>query len=153
MAGDVSKRVLVVDDDFEMRRLLVGVLRQRSLDADEAADGKEAIDLLREHRYSVIVLDLLMPVVDGFAVLEMMESENLQPPPVVLVLTGADQRITETLDPQRIHGIVRKPFDVFEIASIVVACSEIRSRGSLETMALAMISGAPLLDLLRRFGG
>ena len=152
MAGDVSKRVLVVDDDFEMRRLLVGVLRQRSLEVDEAADGNEAIELLRENRYSVIVLDLLMPVVDGFTVLEKMESE-VNSPPVVLVLTGADQRITETLDAQRIHGIVRKPFDVFEIASIVVACSEIRSRGSLETMALAMISGAPLLDLLRRFGG
>ena len=153
MAADVSKRVLIVDDDFEMRRLLVTALRQRSLIVDEASDGKEAIDLLRDNRYAVVVLDLLMPVVDGFAVLETMESSKLHSPPVVLVLTGADQRITETLDAQRIHGVVRKPFDVFELTSIVVACSEIKSRGPLETMALAVISGAPLLDLLRRFGG
>jgi CheY-like chemotaxis protein len=153
MAGDQHKRILIVDDDPAVRQLLGNVLRQRALMVDEAAGGNEAIEFMRENRYAVILLDLLMPDTDGFGVLEAIRTQDLNSPPVVLVLTGADRSTTDRLDAQIIHGIVRKPFDTFEVASIVVACSEIKFRGSLEAMALAMISGAPLLDLLRRFGG
>ena len=133
--------------------MLGDVLRQRSLVVDETGDGAEAIELLKQNRYAVILLDLLMPVTDGFQVLEAMASDELHSPPVVLVVTAADRSVTDRLDARYIHGIVRKPFDAAEVASIVETCSEIKFRGSLEAMALAMISGAPLLDLLRRFGG
>jgi CheY-like chemotaxis protein len=153
MAGDQHKRILIVDDDPGVRQLLGNVLRQRSLIVDEAAGGNEAIEFMRQNRYAVILLDLLMPDTDGFGVLEAIRTQDLNSPPVVLVLTGADRSTIDRLDAQIIHGIVRKPFDTFEVASIVVACSEIKFRGSLEAMALAIVSGAPLLDLLRRFGG
>ena len=152
MAGDHYKRILIVDDDPGIRQLLGSVLRQRSLVVDEAAGGNEAIEFMRENRYAVILLDLLMPDTDGFGVLEAIRTQGLNSPPVVLVLTGADRSTVDRLDAQVIHGLIRKPFDTDEVASIVVACSEIKFRGSMEAMALAMISGAPLLDLLRRFG-
>ncbi len=72
--------------------------------------------------------------------------------PVVLVVTGADRRALAQLDAQRIHGIVRKPFDSEELASLVVACAEIRSRLNLGTMAIAtMIAGSPFLAWLNGF--
>lgn len=151
MPPDHHKRVLVVDDDYEIRSMLGKVLRARSLVVDEAENGSDAVDLLRENRYAVILLDLMMPVADGFSVLSAMQTEGVSTPPVVLVITGADPSVTDNLDAQHIHGIVRKPFDPDDLASLVVACSEIRSRNSLGTMALAMMSGAPLLDWLRRF--
>jgi hypothetical protein len=67
------------------------------------------------------------------------------------VLTGADRTIVERLDPQRIHGVVRKPFDPEELASVVVACAEIRGRSTFETMAIAtVLAGSPFIAWLSR---
>lgn len=139
-----QQRVLVVDDDREIREVLVRVLRQGALLVDDAADGGQALELLRENSYAVVLLDLMLPVADGFAVLNAM-SHGVTEQPVVLVITGADRTRIDQLDPRRIHGIIRKPFDPFEVAAVVAACADIRSRGRFETMALAMISGAPIL--------
>jgi CheY-like chemotaxis protein len=148
MTAEQHRRVLVVDDDPEVRSLLVTTLRQRSLIVDEAANGREAINLLQEHSHAVVLLDLLMPVADGFTVLDAIDAEQLIKP-IVLVVTGADRARVEALDARRIHGILRKPFDPNEVGDLVAACVDIRGRGVFETMALAtMISGAPILALL-----
>jgi CheY-like chemotaxis protein len=142
------KRILVVDDDATTRALLVSVLRERGLTVDEALDGREALDLLKENSYSVVLLDLLMPNVDGFGVIESLGSAASMP--VVLVITAADRALQRKLDPQRIHGIINKPFDAQEIADVVVACAEIRSRTPFEAMAIsAMIASGPLLAWLK----
>lgn len=149
---DQQKRVLVVDDDPVIRQMLTWVLERQSLTVDEARDGAEALALVREHPYSVILLDLLMPNVDGFAVLDSLGGPEIPAPPVVLVITGADRSEIDHLDPHRIHGIVKKPFDAEELASLVVACAEIRGRGAFGAMAIAtVIAGSPFLALLNRF--
>jgi CheY-like chemotaxis protein len=149
MTHELHQRILVVDDDHEVRRILVTALRQKALVIDEAADGAQAIALLREHTYSVVVLDLLMPVTDGFHVLDAIDEHDANAP-IVLVVTGADRPILDQLDSRKIHGVVRKPFDPHEIASVVAACSDIRGRSTFETMALAtMMTGAPLIALLK----
>jgi CheY-like chemotaxis protein len=148
----VAKRVLVVDDDAPIRELLTSVLSRRELIVDQAADGAEALDLLRQNTYSVVLLDLLMPNVDGFGVLD--EIGSAISTPVVLVITGAERAMVKELDPQRIHGVVRKPFDAEDLANLVTACAEIKSRSAFEAMAIsAMIAGGPLLAWLNRFGG
>jgi two-component system OmpR family response regulator len=145
-----EKRILIADDDPDVRNIVGSVLRRRGLEVDVVHDGREAIGVLSDQRYSVIVLDLLMPGVDGFGVLDAIVHAKWTPLPVVLVLTGAEQPVVDRLDPQRIHGIVRKPFDPEELASLVVACAEIRTRGGFETMALAMLAGSPLIAWLSR---
>ena len=148
----LMKRVLIVDDDPTIRELLGVVLRGRELVVDEATDGREALDLLKESSYAVVLLDLLMPNVDGFAVLQDLDSAISRP--VVLGMTGADRSLLKQLDPQRIHGIVRKPLDPQDLADLVVACAEIKSKSAFETMAIsAMIAGGPFLAWLNRFGG
>lgn len=150
MSIEPQKRVLVVDDDPTICELLSSVLRQQGLQVDIASDGQQALDLLRETSYAVVLLDLIMPVLDGFAVLDQMDDEG-RSLPVVLVVTGADRGAISRLDSQRIQGIVRKPFDSEELADLVVACAEIKSRLKLETMAIAtMLAGSPFLALLNR---
>src|SRR5713226_8287495 len=147
----VSKRVLVVDDDEGIRTLLTSVLRHSDLVVDEAADGRDALDLLRQHSYAVVLLDLLMPNVDGFGVIDGLGTALSTP--VVLVITGADRSLLRELDPQKIHGVVTKPFDAEDLATLVVACAEIKSRSAFETMAIsAMIAGGPFLAWLNRLG-
>src|SRR5882672_9954204 len=141
------KRVLIVDDDATIRVLLGSVLRGRDLIVDEAHDGQQALELLKENNYSVVLLDLLMPNVDGFGVIDNLGSAISTP--VVLVITGADRALIRQLDPQKIHGVVNKPFDAEELATLVVACAEIKSRSPFEAMAIsAMIAGGPFLAWL-----
>jgi CheY-like chemotaxis protein len=153
MPNEGHKRVLVVDDDEDVRRILKTVLEPRGLIVVTAADGREALDRLREQTYAVVILDMMMPHVDGFQVLGVLQSGTLPFAPVVLVLSGAGQTVLDRLDPQHIHGIVKKPFDPEEFAGLVLACSEVKGRGPFGPMAIAtMISGAPLLAWLNKFG-
>lgn len=148
MQSEQHKRVLVVDDADDIRHMLGVALRHRGLIVDEARSGDEALTQLRENRYSVVILDLLMPGTDGFGVLDGLGGPGYPPPPVVLVVTAADRNTIDQLDPTRIHGVVRKPFDPVELASVVVACAEIRARAGFDTMAIAAILGGSLLHII-----
>jgi len=147
MTNDHHRRVLVVDDDPDIRNLLVTVLQRKALLVDVATNGDEAIDHLRQYAYGVVLLDLFMPVTDGFAVLDAIEREAWKP--VVLVITGADRGTIEKLDAHRIHGVVKKPFDPEDLAVVVASCADIRGMRGFETMALAMMSG-PFLAFLSK---
>jgi CheY-like chemotaxis protein len=148
----IQKHVLVVDDDADTRSLLGALLTRQGLLVDYAEDGAAALTLVADHSYAVVLLDLLMPGTDGFAVLDRLAKLSVASAPVVLVITGADRSVVDQLDAHRIHGIVRKPFDPDEVAALVVACADIKSRGSFGTMALAtMLAGSSLLEWLNRF--
>lgn len=148
MAGGAEKKILVVEDERDVRIELAARLRDRGLLVDEAEGGRAAMDLMAAEHYAVILVDLLMPQPDGFALLEALSSGQLKKPSVVLVTTGADPSVLERLDPDRIHGVVRKPFDADELADLVNACAEIRSRTNVEMIAVAMMSTAAIFDLL-----
>ncbi|HEX7833158.1 MAG TPA: response regulator [Thermoanaerobaculia bacterium] len=144
------RRVLIVDDDPEVRAMLSRVLQQEALTVDMAHDGEVALELLRDHHYAVVLLDLMMPGIDGFDVLDAIRTDPTMEQPVVLVVSGAERAMLNRLDASRIHGVVKKPFDPNELAAVVATCVDIRGRNSLGTMALAtMISSAPLIALLK----
>lgn len=149
--GNDARRVLVVDDDSEIRTLLTTVLAMRGLRVDSATNGSEAVELLAQNRYGVVLLDLIMPVGDGYSVLECIRRTPPAEVPVVLVVTGADRSQIERLDASVIHGIVRKPFEPEELAALVLACVEIRDRSAFETMVMAVMAGTPLIALLSRW--
>lgn len=149
MGVDYNRRVLVVDDDAEVRSILRTALTHRTLDVHEAAGGAEALELLRDNRYAVVLLDIMMPEVDGYAVLDALHTTHSGQDPVVLVVSGADRAAFAKLDARKIHGVVRKPFEPLEVAALVQSCAEIRGRAKYDAMLLAtMMSGAPILGLL-----
>jgi signal transduction histidine kinase/CheY-like chemotaxis protein len=89
--------VLVVDDDIALRRLVIETLARDGGELREAADGLEALAMIAVRRPDVLVLDLLMPKLDGFGVLERLleRAETRQLPVVVLTgheLSGAERR-------------------------------------------------------------
>jgi CheY-like chemotaxis protein len=145
-----QRHVLVVDDDADTRALLGSLLAREALTVDFAVDGAEALDLIQQRNYSVVLLDLVMPGMDGFSVLDRLNAPGM-PSPVVIVITGADRAAIDKLDPHRIHGVVRKPFDPTDLAALVVACANIKSSGAFGTMAIAtMLAGGSILELLNR---
>jgi CheY-like chemotaxis protein len=117
-----TQRVLVADDDQSIRQLVCTIVRRERFEVDAAADGQEAIDKLREHEYAVILLDLMMPRVDGFGVIEHLRANPPSMKPVVLVISAyADQKFKE-VDPRVVAGVIRKPFEVADVGSLVRLC-------------------------------
>ena len=68
-------RVLVVDDDLDVRELLVSVLSDDGYEAQSARNGREALALLEHWKADVVILDLRMPVMDGWTFAEQMRQK------------------------------------------------------------------------------
>jgi CheY-like chemotaxis protein len=116
----LEKRILIVDDDDPIRALLMTVLRRRSFHADCARNGVEALELLAACRYSLIVLDLMMPRMNGYEVLDHVGKMPPATRPLVLVLTaGLGVR---TFDSSFVVGTIQKPFDIELLVDTVAGC-------------------------------
>lgn len=68
--SNALKKILVVEDDKTLREVLVGHLKQKNFEIFEANDGEEAVELILDKKPGLILLDLLLPKLDGFKVLE-----------------------------------------------------------------------------------
>ena len=116
-------RVLVADDDHSIRQLVCTIVKREHIAVDCVADGEQAIEHLKQHDYAVILLDLMMPKVDGFGVIEYLKEHPPAVKPVVLVITAyADQKFKE-VDPDIVAGVLRKPFEVADLGNIVRQCA------------------------------
>jgi len=114
-----EKRVLVVDDDDAIRALLCTILRRRGFPVDSARNGSEALDRCERCRYAVILLDLMMPHLNGYQVLDALAARPPNDRPLVLVLTaGAEPR---NLSADLVAGTIHKPFDVEIIVDTITA--------------------------------
>jgi CheY-like chemotaxis protein len=120
--------VLVVDDDQALRGFFTTLLSRKGFCVDCASDGRVAYDQLTHHNYSVILLDLMMPGVNGFELLERIQRDSPALLDRVIVMTGASQRSIEKLDTSRVWGMIRKPFDIDQLLSTTIACAEHKSR-------------------------
>ncbi|GAC1438778.1 MAG: hypothetical protein NVSMB68_10410 [Thermoanaerobaculia bacterium] len=125
MAGEqISKRprILVADDDQSIRQLVCTIVKREKFDVDCVADGFEAIEKLKEHEYAVILLDLMMPRIDGFGVIEYLKENTPLHKPIVLVVSAyADQKFKQ-VDATVVAGVLRKPFEVAELGSLIRLC-------------------------------
>jgi CheY-like chemotaxis protein len=133
-------RILVADDDLTIRQLVCTLIKRDGYFVDCVVDGQEAIAKLREHDYAVILLDLMMPRVDGFGVIDYLRANPPARKPLVLVITAyADQRFKE-VDPTIVSGVLRKPFEIAELGSIISLCVESYSERTAEPTDLRDLS-------------
>lgn len=114
------KRILVVDDDDAIRTLVMTVLRRRGYHVDVARNGVEALAMIGERRYALIVLDLMMPRMSGYDVIDRLGRLSVMLRPQVLVLTAGQE--PRSFDPQLVLGTIHKPFDVELLLDIVAGC-------------------------------
>ena len=114
------QRALVVDDDAVTRQILGALLTQHRVQYDEAANGAEAIKLLKERDYNLMFLDLLMPRIDGWGVIDFMRSrrETKKKPKLYVITAVRDQKLSEA-DKELVTGVVYKPIDQSQIDNAV----------------------------------
>jgi DNA-binding NtrC family response regulator len=126
-----TRRALVVDDDVAIRLLVTRILERRDFVVDTARDGAEGIEKLASQSYSVIVLDLMMPRIDGAGVLKYLGEYHPAQLATVIVMTAFGASAMERLSPQPEH-FLEKPFDVDALVREVSECVESAKTGSVD---------------------
>ncbi len=111
-------RVLVVDDEEPLRRLLKKELSRKGFSAEVAPDGRQALDLLKNSTYDVILLDIMMPGVNGIEVMKKLREDSSAP--AIIVLTG--KATVETAVEAMKNGAydyLTKPYKLDELIIII----------------------------------
>jgi DNA-binding response OmpR family regulator len=114
-----APRILLVDDELSVQKLLTYPLLKEGYDVIPALDGREALERLREGNFDLVVLDVMLPRMDGFDVCRAIRSRSTVP---IIMLTA------KTEETDKVHGLelgaddyITKPFSVREFRSRVKA--------------------------------
>ena len=147
----MEKPYVLLADDNEGTCTLITALLQHEFQVDIAGDGFEAIEKLKARPYAAVLLDLLMPATDGYAVLDFVKEQRPEFLPRVLVVTASiSQPHMERVESYAIAGVIAKPF---EIDVLLAAVRQIAGPDSVPPLRVPLLSGGMLLllaDLLRQ---
>ncbi|HEY8133159.1 MAG TPA: response regulator [Thermoanaerobaculia bacterium] len=117
-----SFRVLIVDDDPNIRRMMIAALKREGYSFFEAANGAEALEIMRREHPNVVVLDLMMPVVSGWDVLkERSNDPDLLTIPIIIVSANRGPELATAID-KGICAFLPKPFDIGALSALVRSC-------------------------------
>ncbi|GAC1438916.1 MAG: response regulator [Thermoanaerobaculia bacterium] len=114
-----KRRILVVDDDASIRTLVRVVLERAGFEVTAARDGREAIALLAASDYDVILLDVIMPKLDGLGVVDELRRSNVSVLSHTYLLSGGD---AESLRDLPVRGVIAKPFDIHNLVAEAKDC-------------------------------
>ena len=117
-----TRTALVIDDDAAIRVMVSRVLERNGFAVQVARDGAEGIEKLSVADYDVIVLDLMMPRLDGAAVIRYLTSYFPEKLDSVIVTTAFGASAMETVCPP-VHHFLEKPFDVSALVAEAKACA------------------------------
>lgn len=115
----MSKRVLVVDDEKLIVKGIRFSLEQDGMEVDAAYDGEEAIKLIRENNYDMILLDVMLPKYDGFEVCQRIR-EFSDVPVIMLTAKGDDMNKILGLE-YGADDYITKPFNILEVKARIKA--------------------------------
>ncbi len=116
------KRVLLADDSRIFRALMTEVLRDNGLEVMEAVNGREALDLMLEHRPQLVILDGLMPLLSGFEVLAQLRTSAPDYQPVVFIVTAVykSRRFeSEARQQYQVHEYLEKPLEPEDLVKAI----------------------------------
>lgn len=115
----MTKRVLLVEDDSLIAELLEMLLMLEGVDVAIAANGAEALARLEVDSFDLIVLDLMMPVLDGLGLLDQLGAIGQAHPPILVFSASTSPEIAERALEAGAAAIARKPLDRDEFVAIV----------------------------------
>lgn len=128
------KRILVVEDEPEIQELLSAYLRHEGYSVTVAGDGIEALDRFRAGQFDLVLLDIMLPKIDGFGVCELIRRESTVPIVMLTALDGEAEQL-KGFDLQ-IDDYVTKPFSMPVLLRKIAAVLR-RSGGGLESEKLS----------------
>jgi DNA-binding response OmpR family regulator len=114
-----AQKILIVDDEDTLRTLVRAELEERGFYVDEAGDGDEALEKMKDTRYTLVILDIKMPGTDGLEVLRIIREQNLADK--VIMLTGVNElKIARDTLQLGANDFLTKPYEF----KTLLACME-----------------------------
>ncbi len=115
-------KVLLVEDDSGIRELLSTVFNRVGIEFDVAVDGATALKKLRKNKYAVLLLDMMLPGVNGFEVVR--ELRSMAPDMLMrtIVITAASESTLRDFDRDEVFALLRKPFDLETLLATISRC-------------------------------
>jgi putative two-component system response regulator len=148
----VEKPFVLLADDNEATCTLITALLRSDFIVETASDGAEAIEKLKKRQYAAILLDLRMPGVDGYGVLDYLKEEHPDLLKRVLIVTASlSAREMERVHAYEICSVIAKPFEVDALFAMVRECAG--PDGDVPLMRGPLLSGGMLFllaEVLRR---
>ena len=120
-AAEPLRRALIVDDDAAIRILVSRVLQRNGFAVDVVPDGAEAIEMLLQHSYAVITLDLMMPRIDGLGVIKYLAEHQPEALANVIVMTAFGSKALRSVCPP-VTRFLEKPFDIERLLREAKSC-------------------------------
>lgn len=112
----MTRRALVCEDDFSIRLLLEAVLTRYGLTVESVATGVDAVARLRRQHYELVLLDLLLPVMSGYEIIELFVRERPELLSRVVIVTAVQRAFRESLP---VAAVIAKPFDLADLGQVV----------------------------------
>jgi CheY-like chemotaxis protein len=117
-----GRRILAADDDAPIRELYHRMITRIGVEADIVASGRDAIEALKSRRYDVALLDLNLPRLSGWEVLDFLRTREDARPRHLFIVTGfTDQRVSEA-DRELVAAVLYKPVAPDELRLLVTEC-------------------------------
>jgi len=121
MTAETKKKVLVVDDDDNLRNILVDALSNAGFEPEGASNGEEGLKKAIESHPDVMMLDVMMPKMDGWQVLDKLRADAWGKTAKVIMLTslGQMENVAQAMDKKVMTYIVKSDLDLNNIASTI----------------------------------
>jgi two-component system chemotaxis response regulator CheY len=110
-------RILFIDDDESIREFVSMALVDEGYDVNTAAHGAAALEVIPEYRPDLILLDMRMPIMDGWAFLK--AYRQVPPPHVPIIALTASRNAPDAQVPPDVNNFLAKPFDLNELLDLV----------------------------------
>ena len=117
-----SLEILIIDDNEQITKMLTTFLELKDHKCTVANDGKEGLDIIKENRHDVVLLDLAMPEFDGYSVIEDLEKNNLLKEHKIIVFTASTitQDELDQLVTRGVTSYILKPIDIDVLLSKLI---------------------------------
>jgi CheY-like chemotaxis protein len=117
-----GKRILIADDEPDIARAVSRLATRIGVESDMFGNGREVIDALKARRYTIALLDLNMPRLDGWGVLDFLRNRPEVKPQHVFVVTGFRDQAMSVADSPIVNAVLYKPVVVSELRDLIGAC-------------------------------
>lgn len=117
-----GRRILVADDDAPVRDFYIQMASRVGVEADVVAGGRDAIEALKTRRYDIALLDLNMPRLSGWEVLDFLRTRQEHRPRHLFIVTGFAEQMISEADRELVAAVLYKPVAPEELRMLVTEC-------------------------------
>jgi len=121
-------KILIADDEMDIVELLKTFLSSQGYNCECASDGKETLAKIKENKYDIVLLDVMMPYIDGYHIAY--EVNEMPDPPIIIIITSRDIQFEKNIAKMNgVYDIVQKPFTLDLILNTISKAIKNKTEG------------------------